>query len=277
MATITAQMVKGLRTKTDLPMMECKQALAECDGDADAAMEWLRKKYKGKMLERAGRATGEGRIGVFIDDARRIGGLIELQCETASVGQNDMFIELADGIARHVAAGAEAEPSADAVRKASEVDSRFTATFGKLRETMNLVACRRISGEYLASYVHHDGKTGVLLSLDAVPNSDKNVGADLCMHAMFTQPVAITRKDMPGERVEKVRSEAIQLAKDEGKPEQIITKIAEGKVNAFFAQHVLMEQLHVKTDDYGKKKVGDCLKEAGVGGVTDLVVMKVGA
>ena len=175
MATITAQMVKGLRAKTDLPMMECKQALAECDGDSDAAMEWLRKKHKGKMLERAGRTTGEGRIGVFIDDARTIGGLIELQCETASVGKNDTFIGLADGIARHVAAGAEAEPSADAVRQEPEIDARFTATFGKLRETMNLVACRRISGEYLASYVHHDGKTGVLLSLDAVPNSDKNV------------------------------------------------------------------------------------------------------
>lgn len=276
MKAIPAQMVKNLRERTGLPMMECKEALSECDGDIDAALEWLRKKHKGKMTERAGRATGEGRIGVYIDEPKKVGGIIELQCETAPVAKNEMFVSLADGIARKVAAGSEAKPDPDAVRKEPEVDAVFTETFGRLREAMNLRQCRRIEGSYLASYVHHDGKSGVLLALDAEPESDKNVAADLCMHTLFTEPLAIDRAGVPQEQVEKVRSEAIEIAKAEGKPEQIVPKIADGKVNAFFSQRVLMEQLHVKTDDYGKKKVGDVLKQAGVNAITDVVIMKMG-
>lgn len=274
--TITAQMVKELRGRTDLPMMECKQALTECNGDIAAAIEWLRKKHKGKLAERSGRATGEGRIGIYMDDARKIGGIVELQCETASVAQNDMFVNLANTIAKTVAEGSTAQPDPEAVRKSHQVDGVFTDVFGRLRENMNVRQCRRVEGAYLASYVHHDGKSGVLLALDAEPESEKNVGGDLCMHSLFTQPIAVDRSGVPAEQVEKVRSDAIEIAKDEGKPEQIITKIADGKVNAFFSERVLMEQLHVKIDDYGKKKVGDVLKQAGVNSVTDLVIMKIG-
>jgi len=278
MATITAQMVKDLRGKTDLPMMECKQALTECSGDVETALEWLRKKHKGKMAERADRSTGEGRVAVFIDDAKKVGALIELQCETAPVAKNALFVELADAIVRKVASGSEAAPDADAVRKEAEIDAKFTDVFGRLRETMNLKRCRRLEGAHLASYIHHDGKSGVLLALDAEPKSDKAVAADLCMHSLFTDPVAIDRSGVPADQVEKVRNDAIEMGKTEGKPEQIIEKIAVGKVNAFFGERVLMEQLHVKTDDYGKKaRIGDVLKEAGVNAVTDLVIMKVGA
>ncbi len=276
MSTISAQMVKDLREKTGLPMMECKQALTESGGDIEAAIEWLRKKHKGKMSERADRQTGEGRIGVFIDDAKKIGGIVELQCETAPVAKNELFVNLANEIARIVAMGSEASPDPEAVRKNPEVDAKFTDVFGRLRESMNLRACRRVQGEYLACYVHHDGKSGVMLALDAEPKSDKNVAADLCMHTLFTQPIAIDRAGVPAEEIEKVRSLAIEVAKNEGKPEQIVQKIAEGKVNAFFAERVLLEQIHVKTDDYGKTKIADVLKQAGVGTVTDMVIMKVG-
>lgn len=278
MATITAQMVKDLREKTDLPMMECKQALAECDGDIEAALEWLRKKHKGKMAERADRTTGEGRIGVYIDDARRVGALIGLQCETAPVAKNELFVNLANDIAKRVAVGSEASPDPEAIRKDPEVDGKFTDVFGRLRETMNLRQCRRVEGAHLASYIHHDGKSGVLLALDAQPQSDKAIAADLCMHTLFTEPMAIDRSGVPAEQVDKVRSQAIEIAKAEDKPEQIIEKIALGKVNAFFGERVLMEQLHVKTDDYGKKaRIGDVLKQAGVSAVTDFVIMRVGA
>lgn len=277
MAAVTAQMVKNLRERTDLPMMECKQALTECDADIDAALEWLRKKHKGKMAERAGRATGEGRIGVYVDEAGKVGAMIELQCETAAVGQNALFVDLANMIAKKVADGSAAEPNPDEIRKDPDVDAAFTETFGKLRETMNLKACRRMEGAYLSSYVHHDGKSGVLLALNSEPASDKNVGADLCMHALFTRPIAIDRSGVPTQHVEKVRNDAIEIAKAEGKPDNIVPKIADGKVSAFFGERVLMEQLHVKTDDYGKKtKVGDVLKQAGVEAVTDLAIMRVG-
>ncbi len=276
MTTVTAKMVKVLRDRMDLPMMECKQALSECDGDIESAIEWLRKRHKGKMAEREGRITDEGRVSVYIDDSGKIGAIVELQCETAPVAKNENFVELSNQIAKKVASGTEAAPEADAIRKDPEVDAVFTEVFGRLREAMVLKRCRRVTGDYLASYIHHDGKSGVLLALDTEPKSDKAVANDLCMHALFTKPIAIARTSVPAEQVEKVRSEAIDFAKTEGKSEQIIEKIAEGKVNAFFADRVLMEQLHVKTDDYGKKKIGDCLKEAGVGAVTDLVVMKVG-
>ncbi len=276
MTAITAQMVKDLRERTALPMMECKQALTQCSGDLETALEWLRKKHKGKMEERSDRLTGEGRISIFIDEAGKTGGIVEVQCETTPVAQNDVFIELADFVARRVADGSEKSPDPDSLRKDAEVDARFTGVFGKLREAMNLKQCRRVTGERLASYVHHDGKSGILLALDATPQSDKNIGADLCMHTLFMEPLAIDRSGVPAEQVEKVRNDAIEIAREEGKPEQIIVKIADGKVNAFFADRVLMEQLHVKTDDYGKKKIGDILKEAGVKAVTDVAIMRVG-
>lgn len=276
MTTVTSLMVKDLREKTGLPMMECKQALTECDGDIEAAVEWLRRKHKGKLAERSGRATGEGRIGVYIDEAGKVGGIVELQCETAPVAHNEVFIDLANAFARKVASGPDGSPDPQAVRKEPEMDAMFTEVFGKLRENMNLTRCRRVEGAYLSSYVHHDGKGGVLLALDAEPQSDKQVGFDLCMHTLFTQPLALDREGVPADQIEKVRESARQVAKDEGKPDQIIEKIVHGKLNAFFAERVLMEQLHVKTDDYGKTKVRDVLKQAGVNAVTDLVIMKVG-
>ncbi len=276
MAAITAQMVKELRGKTDLPMMECKQALTECNGDFEASIEWLRKKHKGKMADRSGRMTGEGRIGVYIDNERKIAGLIELQCETAPVAKNDFFVDLANNFAKFVAEGSADAPDPGAVRSDPALDAQFTEVYGKLRETMNLKNCRRVTGEHLASYIHHDGKSGVLLALDAEPKSDKNVAADLCMHALFSKPLSIDRSGVPAEQVEKIRKDAEEMARSEGKNDSITAKIADGKVNAFYAERVLMEQLHVKTDYYGKKKIGEVLKEAGVNAVTDLVILQVG-
>jgi elongation factor Ts len=276
MAAVTAQMVKDLRERTDLPMMECKQALTECSGDFDGALEWLRRKHKGKLADRAGRATGEGRIGIAMDSARSVGAIIELQCETAPVAKNELFIELANAFARKVAAGTIACPDPQTLRNDPDLDRQFTDVFGKMREAMNLAQCRRITGNYLASYVHHDGKSGIMIALDATPKSDKNIGADLCMHALFTMPLAIDRASVPAAEVEKVRSQAREIALAEGKKPEIIDKIADGKVNAFFAERVLMEQFHVKTDDYGKNaKIADVLKTAGVTKITDMVIMRV--
>jgi elongation factor Ts len=188
-----------------------------------------------------------------------------------------MFVNLAGAFARRVAAGSEASPDPQDLRNDPELDTMFTDVFGRLRETMNLARCRRVTGNYLASYVHHDGKSGILMALDAAPKSDKNIGADLCMHTLFSMPLAIDRTSVPAADVEKIRTQAREIAVAEGKKEQIIDKIADGKVNAFYAERVLMEQFHVKTDDYGKNaKIVDVLKAAGVNKVTDMVIMKVG-
>jgi elongation factor Ts len=275
MPDVTPQMVKQLRERTDLPMMECKQALTECAGNFDEAIEWLRHRHKGKMADRADRATGEGRIGVHIEPSRRAGAIVELQCESAPVAKNELFIGLANLIARKATAAGRAEPDLAALRTDPEIDGRFTEVYGKIRETMNLAHARRLEGAYLASYVHHDGKSGVLIALDAVPTSE-DVARDLCMHATFARPLAIDRGGIPTEAVERIRREAVATAEAEGKPEPIIHKIAEGRVNAFYAESSLMEQLHARSDVYGKKKVGEVLKEAGVNAVLGLAYMRVG-
>ena len=163
MASVTPQMVKDLREKTDLPMMECKQALSECDGSIEAAIDWLRRKHKGKLAERAGRATGEGRIGVYLDAARKVGAIVELQCETAPVAKNELFVALANAFAKKTADGSERTPEPAKLRSDPQLDAMFTDVYGKMRESMNLAHCRRVTGAYLSSYVHHDGKSGVML------------------------------------------------------------------------------------------------------------------
>lgn len=281
MANITAAQVRALRERTDLPMMECKQALAENNGDEAAAIEWLRKKHKNKMADRSDRETGEGRTHLFIDESRKVGAIIDLRCETAPVAKNDEFIALCDKIARQVAAQDEATPTPESIRAASSVvesgrtvDDLITDVYGRIRETMNLVACRKVTGGYVCGYVHHDGKKGVLIALDAVP-SDETVAVDLCHHVTFAQPLAITRDQIPPEKLEEVRRQAKELAESEGKPAQIIDKIVQGKVNAFCAQNALLDQEHVKPE-YEKKSVGDTLKAAGVGTVLEYAYMCIG-
>lgn len=276
MAAVTAQMVKDLRERTDLPMMECKQALNECNGDSDAAVEWLKKKYKGKMSDRAGRETGEGRIAVYIDPSKKVGAIIELRCETAPVAANDLFNNLANAFAKKAAEWKSGAPTPEALRSDPALDVQFTEVFGRLRETMNLANARRITGGYLTSYIHHDGKSGVLIALDAPPKGD-NIGPDLCMHTTFSKPMAIARESIPKEQIDKVRASAIEMARSEGKKEEIVAKIAEGKVSAFCAENALVEQLHARNDVYGKKTVKQVLQEAGVNAVTDMALLRVGA
>lgn len=274
MAELTAGQVMALRKKTGLPMMECKEALTECNGDEAAAIDWLTKKHKGKMEARSDRETGEGRIGVYISPDGKAGGIIELRCETAPVAKNEMFIDLANKIAEAVAKGGEKTPAADSIR--GQVEAQITEVYGKLRETMNIGACHKVTGDALASYVHFDGKSGVLIGLTGKP-ANAEVGKNLAMHATSLKPIAANRDGVPASEVEKVREMAKAQAKEEGKPDQIIDKIAEGKVNAFYAEKVLVEQEHVRSDVYGKKKVKDVLAENGVSGVTEMVYLTVGA
>ncbi len=280
MAAISAGMVKTLRDETGLPMMECKTALVEAEGDPERAKDILQKKYKGKMASRAAHETGEGRVAIFIADDKKSGAIIELCCETAPVAKTDQFVALTGTIAQSVAAGGQAKPSPESVLEyaSTATDGRtvadeITEVFGLLRENLKLNRCRRISGEYLCGYVHHDGKSGVLIALDARPEPEQ-IGVDLCHHVVFTNPMAITADDIPDTAIEKVRKIAQEVAQEEGKPAQIIEKIVAGKVSAFCAQNALMEQEHVKVS---KTKVGAVLKQAGVNAVTDVCTVKIGA
>ena len=279
MAQITAALVKALRDKTGLPMMDCKKALTEVAGDENAAIDLLRKKAKGKLETRSLRETSQGRIGLFMNEDHTRGGLVELRCESAQVALTEMFIALADGIAAAVAAGSDAEPKPETVltltvEGGKTVQDLIADSFAKLQENTKLIRCRQITGACLAGYVHFDGTTAVLLALDAVPG-DPKIGTDLCQHAAFTRPMAISAEQIPPADLEKIGKAARELAVEEGKPEPIIEKIVEGKIRAFCKQNALLDQEHVKPD-YEKKSVQAVLKAAGVGTVTDLAVFQVG-
>ncbi len=279
MAEITAAQVRALREKTGLPMMECKAALTEANGDEKKAIDILQKKAKGKLETKADRVTAEGRIGMYISPDGKAGALIEMRCETPPVAKNELFAELSNQIAQQVAAGSEENPSPETVVAATYVgDSTKTvkdlieSVFARIKENMKLVRCRRITGEHLVGYVHFDGSIGVMAAMNKAP-ANPQVGKDLCMHIAFCKPLGITAKDVPAEEVEKVRKMAAEIAQSEGKPEKIIPKIVEGKVAAFYKDKCLMEQEHVKE---AKQSVASVLKAAGVDTVTAMAIMQVG-
>jgi len=279
MAAITAGQVRALREKTGLPMMDCKAALTETDGDEQAAIELLQKKAKGKLETKTHRETAEGRVGVFVSEDGKTAGLVELRCETPPVAKNELFIALSNKIAQQVAVGDEDEPSpesildADAVAEPGKtVRQILEETYALIRETMKLVRCRRLTGANIADYVHFDGSIGVLVAMDNAP-ATAQVAKDLCMHIAFAKPLGITRDDVPAEEVEKARKLADDLARSEGKPDKIIEKIVEGKVAAFYKQTALMEQEHVKE---AKTSVAKVLQGAGVNAVTGMAIMTVG-
>ncbi len=279
MATITAKDVQELRAETGQPMLDCKNALTEAGGDRARAIEILQKKSKGKLEKLTDRTTGEGRIGIYVNDTRTVGGIVEVRCETAPVAKNELFVDLADQLARAVAAQSDPDPAAEKMLTAPAAGGRtlndlVTEVYGKLREKIVVVGGRRVAGTYLSSYVHHDGKSGVLMAFDAKPSKDA-IGPDLCQHAIFTRPLAIDRAGVPAAEVDKVRAMAREVAVADKKPPQIVDKIVDGKVNAFYSEKTLMEQEHVKPD-YESKRVKDVLAASGVNAVTDMVIMRVG-
>ncbi len=276
---VTAAQVKALREETGLPMMECKSALSETNGDAVAAKELLQKKFKGKMESRAGNVTGEGRVAIFIANGKKIGAIIDLRCETAPVAKTDQFIALAEMMAKAVANCEDENLTVEsALALASpatagrSLQDELTEVFGLLRENIRLDGIRRVCAPYLCGYVHHDGKSGVLIALDAAPNSD-SVGTDLCHHVVFNNPLAITRDEISTDEISKIEQKAREAATSEGKPEQIVDKIVKGKVNAYCADNALMEQEHVKVS---KTSVGDVLKQAGVTAIKEIRLYKLG-
>jgi len=280
MAEVTAAQVMALRKKTDLPMMDCKAALLESGGDETAALEVLHKKYKGKFDTKAERETTEGLVTVYVDPSRKLAGMVELRCETVQVAKTETFQALAQTLAKLVAAQSEAEPSPQSIMAATlpddpskTVKDYFGEVFGKLGENMVLARCRRVSGEFVAEYCHYTGKVASVVALDAAP-SPESVGRDLCQHVAFAKPMAVVREDIPADHKERVKAEARQDAIEQGKPEKIVDKIAEGKLGAWCAQQCLTEQEHVKVS---KTAVGKVLKNAGVEKVTDMAFFELGA
>jgi len=264
MAEITAEAVKKLRDRTGAQMMKCKAALQKADGDMEKAIDIIRKEHIGSTVKLADRETAEGRIGVFIDPVKQVGALIEVRCETAPVSKSDLFIQLANDLAKQVAlqeaTTAEtllAQPYVDDPKKT--VNERMAEVVGLMRENMKPARMARLTG-LLGSYVHHDGSVGVMVQVEG-SKADPQLLRDVCMHITAKNPIAALREHVPQPTVAKETEIARAQAEATGKPANIIDKIAEGKMKTWFAENVLHEQPFVKDDS---KTVGDLLKAAGL-------------
>ncbi len=256
MAAITAAMVGELRAKTDAPMMECKKALTEADGDMARAEEILRVKLGSKASKAASRITAEGVVAAHI--AGNIGALVEVNCETDFVTKNDDFIALANTVAKLVA---EHNPADVAALNALPLDGKTVdevraALVGKIGENMSIRRFQRFetTGK-LVSYLH-GSRIGVVVEYDG---ADEQVGKDVAMHIAAMKPVALSSEQVPADLIAKERSVAEQKAAESGKPADIVAKMVEGSVQKYLKEVSLFNQAFVKND---KLSVEQMLKEA---------------
>ncbi len=261
MPEVSATAVKALREKTNLPMMECKKALEVSSGDESAAIDWLRKQGKKTMESRGGRETSAGRIAMYLDPAKNVGAMIELRCESAPVANNDEFIALTGNLAKQLATGPGAKTPDELWTQPSP--GKPGRTLGeekddlsnKIREVFNLARIVRIDGQS-GGYVHHNGASGVLLEVEG---GNPEVIKDIAMHTAAMRPQAVSKEELDPAVVAKEREILSAAARQEGKPENIIGKMVEGRLRNFYSERVLLEQPFVKDD---KKTVGQLAKEA---------------
>ena len=265
MANITAADVKRLREATGAGMMDCKKALTEADGDFDAAVEALRLKGVKDAGKRAARTAGNGLVIAELNGTSE-GVLVELNCETDFVAKNAQFQEAAAKVAKAALASkagdrlallaAEAEPGKTVEQLVEDVSA-------SIKEKIELGRYARYEGGYVSTYLHRSDPDlpptlGVLLQLD---KENESVAKDLGQQAAAMRPQYLTRDQVPADVVERERRIAEELTRSEGKPEQAIPKIVEGRLGAFFKEIVLTEQAFVKEP---KKSVAQVLKAEGV-------------
>jgi elongation factor Ts len=268
MAAITAAMVGELRAKTDAPMMECKKALTEADGDMAKAEEILRVKLGSKASKAASRVTAEGVVASYI--AGGTGALVEINCETDFVSKNDDFLKFCGDIAKLVA---EKKPADVAALSALPLDGKTveeirSALIGKIGENMSIRRFQRFeTAAKLVSYLHGT-RIGVMVEFDG---ADEQVGKDVAMHIAAMKPVALSSEQVPADLIEKERSVATLKAQESGKPADIAAKMVEGSVQKYLKEVSLFNQAFVKND---KQTVEQMLKAANttVKGFTMYVV-----
>ena len=262
MAEITASMVKELREKTDAPMMECKKALTEAAGDMAKAEEILRVKLGNKATKAATRVAAEGVVAIHIAADGKTGGILEINSETDFVAKNDDFLKLAADCARLVVEKAPADIAALSALPLGEgsVESTRTALVGKIGENMSLRRFARVAAKgRLASYIHGGAKIGVLID---VVGGDEALAKDIAMHIAASKPKALDSSGVPAELLDTERRIAVEKAREAGKPEAMLEKIAEGTVQKYLKDVTLLGQVFVKAED-GKQTIEQLLKARG--------------
>jgi elongation factor Ts len=258
MAEITAGLVKELRDRTGLPMMDCKKALTETDGDLNKAEELLRIKSGAKASKAAGRTAAEGVIGAWLAPGARSGALVELNCETDFVARNEDFVAFANALAQ-IAAARDPGPAEEEKRQ---------SLVQKIGENMTIRRWSRLQAKgKLALYLHAGSKIGVLVDYEG----PEEVGKDLAMHIAFAKPRHLSKSEVPQDLVQQERKIQEARARESGKPAEIAARMVEGAVNKFLGEITLLGQPFVKDDKQSVEKML-ATKKAKVNAYAFLVV-----
>ncbi|MDR0871302.1 MAG: translation elongation factor Ts [Planctomycetaceae bacterium] len=249
---ISAAQVKAFRDKTGLPMMDCKRALIEAEGNEDLAVEILRKSGAKTMAGRTDRVTEAGRISLYVDTDKNITAMVELLCESAPVSKTEEFVALSNALAEQLAKGPGAKTAEELLaqpypgKPGTTLKQVFDEQVNKIREVFRLPRLVRIEGP-TGAYVHHDFAAAAVLPLEG---DNSVLGKDIAMHVVAMKPEALSEGDVPPAVVERERNFVLEQAKADAsfakKPENIQQKIIDGKMKSFFAERTLLGQQFVK-------------------------------
>lgn len=260
--TITAQQVNELRKKTGAGMMDCKKALIEASGDMEKAVEFLRKKGASVAAKRAERSANEGLIVTKVSDDKKHGSIVEVNCETDFVAKSNDFISFAEHVINTVY---KTQPASveELMADNNSLQDRLTEVVGKIGEKIEIsrLANEQVTNGILVDYIHMGSKLGVLVKFVNVTTGDDklgDLGKDIAMQIAAMNPLSVYREEIPKETIEKEIEIYKEIAIKEGKPEQILEKIANGKLNKFYQENCLVEQIFIKDNS---KTVGDLIKE----------------
>ncbi len=272
MANFTAKDVMALREMTGAGMMDCKKAMVESDGDVDKAVELLREKGLAAAAKKAGRIAAEGAVGSFVSDDKKVGAVVEINCETDFVAKTDDFLDFVKDVAAHIVSENPADVDAllhqsFASDKSKTVSDAVTEKVAKIGEKISIRRFTRYEAVegILGTYIHMGGKIGVLVNIKC--SSDKAVSEDfqlfvkdISMHIAASNPKYNVKEEVPMEELDKEKEILLAQALNEGKPEKIAMNIVNGRIKKHFKNICLQEQPFVKDGD---KTVAQVVKEQG--------------
>ena len=282
MAAVTSAMVKELRERTSAGMMDCKKALVENDGDMEKAIEWLREKGLSQAAKKASRIAAEGVVASYTSEDGSVGVIVEINCETDFVANTDNFKSFANNVAKHIAAADPADVDAlmgqqfvdDASKTISDLVSDTTVAIG---EKISIRRFARYATTGLAAtYTHLGGKIGVLVEVacDASAKTNEEVKAfahDLALQIAAAKPEAVRREEVDTAKLDKEKEILRVQALNEGKPEKIVDKMVEGRIEKYYKEVCLLDQPYVKDPD---KSITKLAEEIGKAAGTKLDVVR---
>lgn len=257
MAAVTSAMVKELRERTSAGMMDCKKALVESDGDMEKAIEWLREKGLSQAAKKASRIAAEGVVAQYISEDGTVGVIVEVNCETDFVAKTDNFVNFCNNVAKHIAKANPADVDTlltqafvdDASKTVSDLVSEATVAIGE-KISIRRFARYETTG-VVSTYIHMGGKVGVLVEVSTDKQDDeiKVFAHDLALQIAAAKPEAVRREEVDADKLEKEKEILRAQAINEGKPEKIVDRMVEGRIEKYYKEVCLLEQPFVKDGD----------------------------